>query len=83
MTGVLEENSRFRQLIQYIEQGWKIDEPVLLGTMWRLAHNANGGTYHFVLRNEFEDKTTMLSLPVSSQLNSYLSKNNIQANFLQ
>ena len=37
MTGVLEENSRFRQLIQYIEQGWKIDEPVLLGTMWRLA----------------------------------------------
>ena len=83
MTRVAEENSRFRQFIQYIEQGWKIDESVLLGVMWRPTHNANGGTYHFVLRNEFEDKTTMLSLPVSSQLISYLSENSIQINSLQ
>ena len=79
----MEENTRFSQLLQVLERGWKIDEPVLLGNMWRPAPNANGGIYHFVLRNDREDKTTMLSLPVSSQLISYLSENSIQINSLQ
>ena len=63
--------------------GWKIDEPVLLGTMWRPAHNVNGDLYRVVLRNDLEDKTTLLSLPASPQLNSFLSKNSIQVNYLQ
>ena len=82
MTRIMEENSRFRQLLQAMASGWKIDEPVLLGAMWHPAHNVNGDLYHFVLRNDLEDKTTLLSLPVSPQLHSFLSKNNIQVNCL-
>lgn len=69
-------NNRFNQLLQAIDSGWEIEEPVLLGAMWR-ATSDDEGAYHFVLRNRHEDKTTMMSLPPSSQLLLFLADNNI------
>jgi len=73
---IIKNNNRFNQLLYALETGWEIEEPVLLGAMWR-ATSENGGAYHFVLRNHREDKTTMMSLPPSSQLLLFLADNNI------
>jgi hypothetical protein len=62
--------------------GWEIDEPVLLGAMWRASAEGDG-TYHFVLRNKMEDRTTLLSLPPSPQLLMFLSENKINVSTLQ
>ncbi len=70
------ERNRFIQLISALEGGWEIEEPVMLGTMWRPSASS-GGTYHFVLRNRVEDKTTLLSLPPSPQLLVFLSENKL------
>ena len=64
-------HSRFRHLIESLSAGWEIEEPVLLGAMWR------SGAYHFVLRNKIEDKTTLLSLSPSPELLVFLSENKI------
>lgn len=73
---IIKNNNRFNQLLRAIESGWEIEEPVLLGAMWRRT-SENDGAYHFVLRNRTEDKTTMLSLPPSAQLLLFLADNNI------
>ena len=78
MTGLQETTNRFQQLLEAVQRGWVIDEPVLLGAMWRSSSSANDIVYHFVLRNEVEDKTTLLSFPSSSQLLAFLSENSIQ-----
>lgn len=81
MASLLDKN-RFAQLINALEGGWEIEEPVMLGAMWRPTVNG-GGTYHFVLRNRMEDKTTLLSLPPSPQLLVFLSENKINVSAVQ
>ena len=78
---LLKDKGRFTQLVEALQSGWEIEEPVLLGTTWR---NKNGmdGVYHFILRNKIEDKTTMVSLPPSPNLLVFLHENNIVINSL-
>ena len=71
-----------KRLLEAIESGWKIDQPVLLGEMWRANSSGEHKVYHFVLRNKSASKTTMLSLPPSPALQLFLSENNIQVNSL-
>jgi hypothetical protein len=73
--GIVKDNKRFIKLIETLEAGWEIEEPVLLGAMWRV--NEGSGTYHFVLRNKAKGTTTLLSLPPSPQLLLFLAENNI------
>jgi len=79
---LLKDESRFTQLTNALETGWEIEEPVLLGSMWDRS-SRQGGTYHFVLRNRNEDKTTLLSLPPSPQLMVFLADNKLNINSLQ
>lgn len=79
---VVQERDRFKDLLEALENGWKIDEPVLLGKMWRTGSNGDRNVYHFVLRNKAEGKTILLSLPSSPTLQIYLTENNIQINSL-
>jgi hypothetical protein len=72
----IKQDSRFVQLIKALEAGWEIDEPVLMRSTWRTAMEASG-TYHFVLRQKACDKTTLLSLPPSPELLSFLAHNKI------
>ena len=72
-------NERFYQLIKALETGWEIDEPVLIRAAWRPAGEVSG-IYHFVLRQKADDKTTLLSLPPSSELLSFLAHHKIRIN---
>lgn len=74
--GIAKDSQRFAYLLETLESGWEIEEPVLLGAMWR-ATTEGSGAYHFVLRNKAEGKTTLLSLPPSPQLLLFLAENNI------
>ena len=47
---MVKENNRFVQLVKALEAGWEIEEPVLLGRLWRATAEGNGA-YHFVLRH--------------------------------
>lgn len=77
---IVKDNNRFVQLAKAIAAGWEIEEPVLLGTMWRSTEKE--GAYHFVLKNRVENKTTLLSLPPSSRLLAFLAENNITVSIL-
>jgi hypothetical protein len=79
---MMEEKDRLRQLIEYMNGGWEIDEPVLSGAMWHTDANTNSGIYHFVLRNKAEDKTSLVSLPPSPQLLAFLAQHSIQVSSL-
>lgn len=72
---------RFTQLVRALDTGWEIDEPVMIRATWRSSGEA-GGTYHFVLRQKTEDKTTLLSLPPSSELLSFLAARKIRISTL-
>ena len=72
-----QEPNRFKHLIKTLDDGWEIEEPVLLGALWRT------GAYHFVLRKKAEDKTTLVSLLPSPELLVFLSENNIQVKVLE
>jgi hypothetical protein len=74
-------NQRFNQLIKALETGWEIDEPVIIGAAWRTTGEA-AGAYHFVLRQKAQDKTTLLSLPPSSELLSFLADKKIRISSL-
>ncbi|MCB0209495.1 MAG: hypothetical protein KDJ52_09205 [Anaerolineae bacterium] len=71
MDSVKQDKNRFGQLVETLSDGWEIEQPVLLGSMW--TDNA----YHFVLRKRAEDKTKLLSLRPSPELLVFLSENNI------
>jgi len=71
----IKKETRFIQLTKALELGWEIEEPILLGSTWNKVAEGSG-TYHFVLRNKGEDKTTLLSLPPSPQLMVFLADNN-------
>lgn len=72
----IKKDARFSQLIKALEAGWEIDEPVLIRSTWRTATESSG-TYHFVLRQKAADKTTLLSLPPSPELLSFLADHKI------
>ncbi len=57
------DDPRFVQLMKALAAGWEIDEPVLVRATWRET-NSTSGTYHFVLRQKTQDRTTLLSLPL-------------------
>lgn len=78
---IVKDNKRFAQLLKTLEAGWEIEEPVLLGAMWRPAAETSGA-YHFVLKNKADGKTTLLSLPPSPQLLLFLAENNINVSAL-
>ncbi len=74
-------SDRFNQLVRALDTGWEIDEPVLIRAAWR-SGGESAGTYHFVLRQKAEDKTTLLSLPPSSELLSFLAVKKIRISTL-
>ncbi len=77
----VKENNRFTQLLKALEAGWEIEEPVLLGTLWRTPLEGRGA-YHFILKHRAEAKTTLLSLTPSPQLLLFLAEHNISVNTL-
>ena len=79
---MIKENNRFAQLIKALEQGWTIQEPVMLGASWRTTTEGSAGAYHFVLRRQADEKTTLMSLAPSSQLLAFLAENNISVSTL-
>ena len=78
MERVIEDN-RFSQLLKALQAGWEIDEPVLLGKLWRTTADGQSA-YHFVLKNRVGERTTLLSLKPSPQLLVFLAENNIRVN---
>ena len=78
---IVQDKSRFMQLIEALQTGWEIEEPVLLGAMGSQVAGKNG-TYHFILRKKAEDKTTLVSLPPSPQLLVFLAENSLDINAL-
>jgi hypothetical protein len=79
---MIKENDRFVQLVEALERGWEIQEPVMLGALWRTTTGGNTGAYHFVLRHQDDQKTTLMSLVPSSQLLVFLAENNISVSAL-
>lgn len=75
------DDPRFIQLMKALAAGWEIDEPVLIRATWREA-NSNSGTYHFVLRQKTQDRTTLLSLPPSPELLTFLAHRKISVTSL-
>ncbi|RME78154.1 MAG: hypothetical protein D6784_02765 [Chloroflexi bacterium] len=72
----LKNQNRFRRLLNALENGWEIEEPVLIRAPWNL-NEETGGVYHFVLRNRREDKTSLFSLPPSPELLQFLATRRI------
>ncbi len=70
------EDIALSQLTKALDAGWEIDQPVLLRAIWRTSANPSG-TYHFVLRQKAHNKTTLLSLPPSPELLTFLAENKI------
>ena len=76
MMKLVKENDRFTRLLEALDSGWEIEEPVLIRATWNRADN-DSGVYHFVLRKKAEDKTNLLSLPPSAKLLDFLATNQI------
>ena len=70
------DDDRFVRLLEALESGWEIEEPVLIRATWSRADHESG-VYHFVLRKPAEDKTNLLSLPPSAKLLDFLATNQI------
>jgi hypothetical protein len=75
---MIKNKNHFLQLIEALETGWEIEEPILLGAMWRTDDANRSGVYHFVLRQKKVNKTTLLSLPPSPQLLMFLAQNSLR-----
>jgi hypothetical protein len=76
MMKLVKENDRFTRLLEALEAGWEIEEPVLIRATWSQVE-ADAGVYHFVLRKKAEDKTSLLSLPPSARLLDFLATHQI------
>jgi|DewCreStandDraft_4_1066084.scaffolds.fasta_scaffold142063_3 hypothetical protein len=70
------DDDRFIRLLEALESGWEIEEPVLIRATWNRT-DEQSGVYHFVLRKKAEDKTHLLSLPPSAKLLDFLATNRI------
>ena len=75
------DDDRFIRLLEALESGWEIEEPVLIRATWNQVHEETG-IYHFVLRKRAEDKTNLLSLPPSARLLDFLAVNHINVSGL-
>ena len=64
------------RLKRALNRGWSLEEPVLLGAE-ASPLPYEGGTYHFVLRSEADNRTETISLPPSSELLLFLSELNV------
>jgi len=73
-----QQDDHFTHLLDFVKHGWEIDEPVLFGPMCHFGSRTGKYVYHFVLRNKVEDTTVLLSLPPSSRLQTFLTKNEIR-----
>ena len=76
MMKLVPENDRFTRLLEALESGWEIEEPVLIRATWNRV-GTDTGVYHFVLRKKAEDKTNLLSLPPSARLLDFLATHQI------
>lgn len=79
---VIENSNCLLKLLETLERGWKIDEPVLFGSIWHPCPGTNGNVYHVVLRNKKAGKTILLSLSASPELCAFLAEMNIQVKSL-
>ena len=70
-------DDHFPRLLTALKTGWEIEEPVLVRKAWH-SSGQEAGIYHVVLRKKSEEKTTLLSLPPSVQLLTFLAANNIR-----
>ena len=77
----IKERNRFARLIEALEAGWEIEEPVLIRATWN-NNDSIGGVYHFILRKKSEEKTNILSLPPSAELLRFLATNRISVTSL-
>lgn len=75
-----QQKNRFTQLMSALDDGWEIDEPILLGAMWGKGPQKEAAIYHFVLRKQRDDQTILMSLPLSPSLLVFLSENNLTVN---
>ena len=82
MMKVIEKSDCLVKLLEALERGWEIDEPVLFGSIWHSCPGTKGNVYHLVLRNKKAGKTTLLTLPASPELRAFLAEKNIQVSSL-
>lgn len=76
MMNLIKDTDRFHRLMEALESGWEIEEPVLIRATWSNTGEERG-VYHFVLRKKAEDKTNLLSLPPSARLLDFLAERRI------
>ena len=79
---VIENSDCLLKLLEALERGWEIDQPVLFGSMWHPCPGTKGNVYHIVLRNKKEGKTILLSLSASPELRTFLAEGKIQVKSL-
>jgi hypothetical protein len=76
MMEIIKDSDRFARLMEALNSGWEIDEPVLIRATWDNKGDSRG-VYHIVLRKKAEDKTNLMSLAPSAKLLNYLAENRI------
>jgi hypothetical protein len=62
-------SDRYDKLIQALETGWEVEEPVLSGYIGRWRDPF----YHFFLRKPNEKRTRLVSVPDSESLQHFLA----------
>jgi hypothetical protein len=71
-----DDNRKFSRLLEALEAGWEIEEPVLSQMFWSHGTNVNG-VYHVVLHRTAKDEINLLNLPPSRQLLNFLTDHQI------
>jgi hypothetical protein len=69
-------NDRYEKLIQALETGWEVEQPVLTGHIGR----QRDPFYHFFLRKPSENRTRLVSVPDSDLLRGFLARQNFVIN---
>lgn len=77
------EADRFNELINFLEVGWEIEEPILKGVPASSNLAAEWARfYHFVLRRASGEHTRLVTVPDSHSLRQFLAANNFRINQL-
>lgn len=74
----LKPKNPFIQLVEALQTGWEIQEPILLGAVRDSETSNEQGVYHFVLCQEQNKHTALMSLPPSPQLLMFLANHRLQ-----
>ena len=69
-------SDRYEKLIQALETGWEVEQPVLTGFIGR----QQDPFYHFFLRKASENRTRLVSVPDSDSLRGFLASQNYVIN---